>query len=830
QIDMMGHTSRYAYDGQGNLIMFTNAEGESQHIVYNEKGLRTAVIDPLGNRTHFRYNAQHQLVETEDCSGNRTAFRYNEWGQLTGITDAEGDHTTYCYDERHQPVQVTYADGSTAHFHYDFAGRLTTYTDSKGNSTYYRYSLDDLPIERTNALNHRFQYEYDKARRLITLTNENQAGYHFEYDDMNRLTAEVGFDKGKTTYHYNEQGELTTQAYWGNNSSPKALREIHFKRDGLGRIVQESIAQQDGLSAQTDYQYDGLGRITQLSDGENTQGFDYDKVGRLVQQRQYRLNANGMVESQALHHHYDKNGNRTKLTLPNKDEIHALYYGSGHLSAIKYNDSLITEISRGKLHQELTRTQGKLTTQFKRDPLGRLAQQLAALEGSHTPLVQRAYEYDLVGNLIQTQDKRFGTTNYRYDKLGQIQLAGQELFQFDPAHNIIERESERIQNNQVIAYQGITYRYDEFGNLSQRTFPNGEVQSYRYNAKDKLVEVAIQKPNQAIETWQYQYDVLGRRISKVRSENGEILANTQKQFIWNGSHLVQEIDHKTNRTYRYIYSHPNSYEPLAQLVFVKNSKNPTACYYYHNDQIGIPRELTDEDGKLCWYANYSGWGKIKEEYDLTEDKSIHQPFRLQNQYCDSETGLHYNFFRYYEPNIGRFTQLDPIGLLGGENLYRFADNVQGWIDPFGLEVAAVYDRMTQTLKIKDLDTQRTIEGPFKTGANIVSSETTFSGPIPAGKYHILERQGNNDFFRLEPVDSNYGDDTHDATGRNEFRLHKPGRSIGCITSLDKENWEATNSFIRNTEKTITQVNSKSRNPFKWGQKESIIKYGELTVN
>ncbi|MDY5435343.1 hypothetical protein, partial [Peptostreptococcus porci] len=178
------------------------------------------------------------------------------------------------------------------------------------------------------------------------------------------------------------------------------------------------------MSAQTDYQYDGLCRITQLSDGENTQGFDYDKVGRLVQQRQYRLNANGMVESQAFHYHYDRNGNRTKLILPNKDEIHSLYYGSGHLSAIKYNDSLITEISRGKLHQELTRTQGKLTTQFKRDPLGRLAQQLAALESSHTPLVQRSYEYDLVGNLIQTQDKRFGTTNYRYDKLGQIQLAG----------------------------------------------------------------------------------------------------------------------------------------------------------------------------------------------------------------------------------------------------------------------------------------------------------------------------------------------------------------------------------------------------------------------
>ncbi|MDO4430687.1 MAG: RHS domain-containing protein [Lonepinella koalarum] len=75
---------------------------------------------------------------------------------------------------------------------------------------------------------------------------------------------------------------------------------------------------------------------------------------------------------------------------------------------------------------------------------------------------------------------------------------------------------------------------------------------------------------------------------------------------------MQEIDHKTNRTYSYIYSHPNSYEPLAQLIFAKNSKNPTACYYYHNDQICIPRELTDEQGKLCWYGDYTGWGNLSE--------------------------------------------------------------------------------------------------------------------------------------------------------------------------------------------------------------------------
>ncbi|MEW4617707.1 RHS repeat-associated core domain-containing protein [Streptococcus xiaochunlingii] len=63
---------------------------------------------------------------------------------------------------------------------------------------------------------------------------------------------------------------------------------------------------------------------------------------------------------------------------------------------------------------------------------------------------------------------------------------------------------------------------------------------------------------------------------------------------------------------------------------------------------------------------------------------MHQPFHLQNQYYDEETGLHYNLMRYYEPEAGRFVNQDPIGLLGGENLYQFAVNMQAWIDPLGL--------------------------------------------------------------------------------------------------------------------------------------------------
>ena len=104
-------------------------------------------------------------------------------------------------------------------------------------------------------------------------------------------------------------------------------------------------------------------------------------------------------------------------------------------------------------------------------------------------------------------------------------------------------------------------------------------------------------------------------------------------------------------------------------------------HYFHCDQIGIPREMTDKDGNLLWFGNYTGWGRLKEETKVTD--SAYQPFRLQNQYADRETGLHYNFFRYYEPDAGRFINQDPIGLFGGDNVYFSVPASQNWIDTLG---------------------------------------------------------------------------------------------------------------------------------------------------
>ena len=92
--------------------------------------------------------------------------------------------------------------------------------------------------------------------------------------------------------------------------------------------------------------------------------------------------------------------------------------------------------------------------------------------------------------------------------------------------------------------------------------------------------------------------------------------------------------------------------------------------------------MTDKDANLLWYGEYTAWRRLKKDEWVYKD--AHQPFQLQNQYYDEETGLHYKLMRYYDPDAGRFVNQDPIKLKGRNNLYQFAPNVQGWVDIFGL--------------------------------------------------------------------------------------------------------------------------------------------------
>ena len=173
------------------------------------------------------------------------------------------------------------------------------------------------------------------------------------------------------------------------------------------------------------------------------------------------------------------------------------------------------------------------------------------------------------------------------------------------------------------ASNGSSYYYDHFGNLIHRELADGEVQNYFYDLHDQLVKAEIFKKDGTKETWAYTYDALGRRIGKGRLKNEEVSDGLEKEtgFVWDGSHLLQEI-HPDGR-YTYIYTNPDSYEPLAQVHNRTNEEGESKqeTHYFHCDQIGIPREMTDKDGNLVWFGDYYGWGKLKSETNITANRN-----------------------------------------------------------------------------------------------------------------------------------------------------------------------------------------------------------------
>ena len=178
------------------------------------------------------------------------------------------------------------------------------------------------------------------------------------------------------------------------------------------------------------------------------------------------------------------------------------------------------------------------------------------------------------------------------------------------------------------------------------------------------------------ERYGYVYDALGRRIEKHRLDRDGKPCN-RTTFLWDGLQMIQESS-ADKRQSLYLYTDEGSYEPLARID--RNGNQEQHIYYFHTDLNGMPEELTDEAGEIVWECSYQLWGKPIQEIAHRE---IQQNLRYQGLYLDRETGLHYNTFRYYDPDTGRFTQPDPIGLAGGLNLYQYAPNAFMWIDPWG---------------------------------------------------------------------------------------------------------------------------------------------------
>lgn len=123
------------------------------------------------------------------------------------------------------------------------------------------------------------------------------------------------------------------------------------------------------------------------------------------------------------------------------------------------------------------------------------------------------------------------------------------------------------------------------------------------------------------------------------------------------------------------------------MYLAKVSVNDGKLFYYLNDYLGTPLIMTDSTGVVVWEASHDPFGTT----DIFPSSTQVNNFRFPGQYFDDETGLHYNWFRNYNPQVGRYMSPDPIGLEGGINLYSYVQNNPiNFIDLLGLRITQVW--------------------------------------------------------------------------------------------------------------------------------------------
>lgn len=695
ETDAAGNRWSYLYDERGNLLVVTDPEGYETEQFYDSRGLPHTIRDARGGYKHMEWNIRAQMTAFTDCSGKRTSLGYGSRGGLSFESDAVGNKTMYTTNEEGQVTEIVWADGTLEKFTYDLLGHLHTSTDTGGRETQYHRNSRGQLTRRTNALGRSVHFVYDGAHRVDRLINENGEAYQFFYDRNDNLIEEIGLDGIVRQIEHDARGLAVAVVDAVGEADALTL---NIQRDALGRLTAKHARGRSTL-----YRYDQIGQLLQAQNYTDSNGsrvvhdntsFAYSKRGELIRD---------VGHMGTLTHQYDELGNRTTTTLPDGRTINSLYYGSGHLHQINIDGEIISDMERDDLHREVARSQGELTTHFDYDRLGRKILEQSTFRTRQEPILRKEWLYDQAGEMTQKRHSRNGVTEYLYDPLGRVRTTisavKNEVFQWDAAANLVDSNQPGgyVRHNRVAVFEDKRFEYDVHGRLETKRTGNHTEQHFRYDGEHRLRQ--IETTRLGIKQLVYfEYDALGRRIKK-DDTFGKTL------FLWDGVRMLQEQRGGNIATYLY---EPASHVPLARIDSQCDEVDSSAAngshgsplpdcdqnvYYFHNDASGIPEELTSKNGKIAWHAQYTTWGNsVRETWVevgqqgsiVTMTRPIEQNLRLQGQYLDRETGLHYNTYRFYDPDIGRFISPDPIGLEGGLNVWAYAPNPVGWIDPLGL--------------------------------------------------------------------------------------------------------------------------------------------------
>jgi RHS repeat-associated protein len=248
-----------------------------------------------------------------------------------------------------------------------------------------------------------------------------------------------------------------------------------------------------------------------------------------------------------------------------------------------------------------------------------------------------------------------------------------ERLSYDDACNVAQLEESGL-DVQLFTYgagsrlerRGSTrYLYDADGRLQRKTEDSKggaapREWQFTWTALDQLESVRTPTG----EVWRYSYDALGRRIQKAGPKS-------TTHYIWNQDTIVHELQGRDS-VLTWVYA-PKTQTPLCEL-------RDREIFSIVPDHHGTALDLVDAHGEVVSSCQYTLWGRVRRQSGSIDPCRL----RFPGQWFDEETGLHYNRFRYYDPECGRFISPDPSRLAGGWNPYLYARNPLNWIDPYGL--------------------------------------------------------------------------------------------------------------------------------------------------
>jgi RHS repeat-associated protein len=623
--DPKGNTTMIAHDARGNPTTITDALGKSTILTYDSRGLLTSSRDPLGNTATFGYDAQGNVETVTDPRMKTTMLGRDVAGNVTSSRDPLLRVTQTQYDAVNRVTQVTYPLNGITRYGYDEAGNLASLTDAKNQTTTFAYEGRSLLSETTNPLGQTKHYFYDLAEHTLDAKGQR---IEFGYDASDQLIAKVlkdasGATTDTVTYGYDLLGNLAAAS-----DSDSGLA---FTFDPLGRLAEARTLAGAAQPATTiSYAYDKNGNRVRMTDPHgNLTTYGYDPLNRLT-----TLTSPDGVFTFG----YDDAGRRTSLTFPNGARAAYSYDAASQLTSLHYLDAAMALLSKfdytydDKGNRESRTTLDGVTT-YTYDDLDRLTGAVGPDPANPLQTATESYAYDSVGNRTSS-----------HLATGQVH---------DVANRLLE-DSKFI------------YTYDANGNLiSKLDRATNELTTYEWDVLDQLI--AANSPAPLVT---FQYDPLGRRMSKVSS--------TMMRFVYDREDVVEERDGTSALSLRYLHG-PGIDEPLGRFDAITNTVS-----YYAADGLGSITETTNSSGQVSPAYRFDSYGTPVDGHETGG-------FAFTGREWDPESGLYYYRSRYLDPVMGRFLSEDPAGATAGLNLFAYVGNSPTeWIDPFGLRRRAEY--------------------------------------------------------------------------------------------------------------------------------------------